>query len=47
MSLLFLSAMQINVLGWIVTVGFGLSTIALNVLIVYCFYKLYCIIKKF
>jgi hypothetical protein len=38
---------QRNIIGWVATIGISLGLTALNVLIVYCFYCGFKIIKNF
>jgi uncharacterized membrane protein YqjE len=42
-----LSEEQRNIIGWVVTVGISVGLTALNILIVYCFYCVYRVIKNF
>lgn len=42
-----LSEEQRNIIGWVITVGFSLGIVALNLLILYLFYTSYKIIKNF
>lgn len=42
-----LSEEQRNIIGWVLTIGFSLGISGLSVLVMYCLYCCYKVIKKF